>query len=32
MTASVAASNGLVLVTRNLKHFRPFRGLDVERW
>ena len=32
MIAAVSASNGLVLVTRNLKHFRQFRGLEVERW
>ena len=32
MIAAVATSNGLILVTRNIKHFRMFRGLDVERW
>ena len=32
MIASVAVSNGLILVTRNVKHFRAFRGLTVERW
>lgn len=32
MIAAVAVSNGLTLVTRNLKHFRGFRGLELERW
>lgn len=32
MIAAIAIANRLILVTRNLKHFRVFRGLDVERW
>lgn len=32
MIAAVAVTSGLILVTRNLKHFRAFRGLAVERW
>jgi tRNA(fMet)-specific endonuclease VapC len=32
MIAAIAASNGLTLVTRNQKHFRAFRGLNLERW
>jgi tRNA(fMet)-specific endonuclease VapC len=30
--AATAAVNGLVLVTRNTKHFKVFNGLDVENW
>jgi tRNA(fMet)-specific endonuclease VapC len=30
--ASIACVNGLVLVTRNMKDFKRFRGLDVESW
>jgi tRNA(fMet)-specific endonuclease VapC len=32
MIAAITASNGLVLVTRNVTHFRQFRSLEVERW
>lgn len=30
--AAVARANGLVLVTRNLKHFSPLEGLEVVSW
>lgn len=30
--AAIAATNGLILVTRNLSDFRPFEGLVVENW
>ncbi len=30
--ASVAATNGLILVTRNLTDFQGFRGVRVENW
>ena len=30
--ASIAATNGLILVTRNLADFRGFRGVQVENW
>jgi tRNA(fMet)-specific endonuclease VapC len=30
--AAVAATNNLVLVTRNVRDFRGFEGLDIESW
>lgn len=30
--AAIAATNGLTLVTRNVRDFRAFRGLGVEAW
>ena len=30
--AAIAATNGLVLVTRNVKDFEAFAGLEVENW
>ncbi len=30
--AGVAAANNLILVTRNVKHFTQFNGLQVENW
>jgi tRNA(fMet)-specific endonuclease VapC len=30
--AAIAAVNDLVLVTRNMRHFSSFSGLDVESW
>ncbi|MCF7996184.1 MAG: hypothetical protein K9L32_01455 [Chromatiaceae bacterium] len=30
--AAIAATNGLVLVTRNLDDFRAFEGLAMENW
>lgn len=30
--AAIAATKGLVLVTRNTKHFRPFHGLRLTSW
>ena len=32
MTASIAKSNGLVLVTRNKKHFENIPDLEFEEW
>jgi predicted nucleic acid-binding protein len=32
MIASIAMSNGLVLVTDNLKHFNRIKGLKLENW
>jgi tRNA(fMet)-specific endonuclease VapC len=30
--ASIAVTNGLILVTRNADDFEGYRGLDVENW
>lgn len=30
--AAIAAVNGLVLVTRNVRDFAPFTGIEVESW
>ena len=30
--AAIAATNGCVLVTHNLRHFESFEGLQVETW
>ena len=30
--AATAVSHGLILVTANVKHFAPFKGLKVENW
>jgi tRNA(fMet)-specific endonuclease VapC len=32
MIAAIAVSRNLVLVTSNVRHFRPFEGLTVENW
>jgi len=32
MIAAIAASNGLTLVTGNVRHFSRIRGLKVENW
>lgn len=30
--AAIAATNGLILVTRNVEEFRRFAGLQIENW
>lgn len=30
--AAIAATQGLILVTRNVAHFSPFSGLEIENW
>jgi tRNA(fMet)-specific endonuclease VapC len=32
LIAATAAANGLTLVTRNVRDFRPFEGLEVVTW
>jgi len=31
-TAAVAATRGFILVTRNVRHFEGFQGLEVQNW